>query len=243
MSYGKRTEYALASMAGAFLLYSVSVKFVEAAAEPGVCSGVLTKLEDGFAIQEDPEHICIFSGEAERKIFAICAVGHQCEVEGMLDDCKSSGECSEITNVVSVRDATLAKQQEQPPLPDAPVSPEPFDVAKIPAEIRIEIKGVMRTCRSPVTMVGDFSSYLVDHNDRFIVFHFEKMRCDDLTAICKARGCLHQLYISKDNRPYELETSAYVSEIELKYVEGNVAVVIISSERTRIRRWNGRGFD
>jgi hypothetical protein len=96
---------------------------------------------------------------------------------------------------------------------------------------------------SPVTVLGGFSSYLVDHNDRFLVFHFEKIRCDDLTTICKAGGCLHQLYISKDNRPYELETSAHISEIELKHIEGKVAVVIISSEQTRVLRWNGRGFD
>jgi hypothetical protein len=128
--------------------------------------------------------------------------------------------------------------------PDALPPSEPFDLASLPAEIRPEIGDVVRTCRSPVTVMGGFSSYLVDHNDRFIVFHFEKIRCDDLTTICKARGCLHQLYIyiSKDNRPYELERSTHVSEIELKYIEGKVAVVIISSERTRVLRWNGRGF-
>jgi hypothetical protein len=126
--------------------------------------------------------------------------------------------------------------------PDAAPSSQTFDLAGVPAEIRPDIEEVVRTCRSPMT-VSDFSSYLADHNDRFLVFHFEKARCDDLTTICRARGCLHQLYISKDNQPYELETSAYVSEIELKYLEGKVAVVIISGERTRTLRWNGRGFD
>jgi len=127
--------------------------------------------------------------------------------------------------------------------PDAAPSSQPFDLASVPAEIRPDIEEVVRTCRSPMTVPRDFSSFLAHHNDRFLVFHFEKGRCDDLTTLCKARGCLHQLYISKDNRPYELETSAYVSEIELKYLEGKVAVVIVSSERTRVLRWNGRGFD
>jgi len=127
--------------------------------------------------------------------------------------------------------------------PDAPPSSQPFDLASLPAEIRPEIRDVVRTCRSPVTVLDGFSSYLADHNDRFLVFHFEKLRCGDLTTICRARGCLHELYISKDKGPYELETSAYVSEIELKYLEGKVAVVIVSSERTRVLRWNGRGFD
>jgi len=100
--------------------------------------------------------------------------------------------------------------------PDAAPSSQPFDLASVPAEIRPDIEEVVRTCRSPMTVPGDFSGFLADHNDRFLVFHFEKARCDDLSMICKARGCLHQLYISKGNRPYELETSAYVSEIELK---------------------------
>ena len=92
----------------------------EAAPEPGLCSGLLTKSEGEFVIAEEPEHICIFSGEDKKKIFAVCAEGDYCEVAGILDDCKDAGECSELTNVVSVRDITLAQRQEQPPSPDAP---------------------------------------------------------------------------------------------------------------------------
>ena|SRR5262245_30233545 len=126
---------------------------------------------------------------------------------------------------------------------DAPPSSKPFELESLPAEIRPDVESVVRTCRSPATVLDGFSSYVADHNDRFLVFHFEKIRCDDLTTICKSRGCPHQLYISKDNRPYELETSAYVSEIELKYIEDKVLIIIISNERTRVLHWNGRGFD
>lgn len=116
MSYPKRSCYALASMAAVTLLsLSFSAKLGKAAPEPGLCSGVLTKSHDELVIVEEPEHICIFSGEDRKKIFAICAEGHYCEVEGILDDCKDTGECSEITNVASVRDLTSAQQQEQPP--------------------------------------------------------------------------------------------------------------------------------
>jgi len=121
MRYDKRSGYAVASMAVTALLFCLfSFKLAEAAPQPGLCSGVLTKSEHGFVIDEEPEHICIFSGEDQKKILAVCVVGHQCEVEGMLDDCKEDGECFEIMNVVSVRDVSLAKQQEQLPHPDAP---------------------------------------------------------------------------------------------------------------------------
>ena len=75
--YAKRSEHALGTMAAAALLFfSFSVTRGEAAPEPGVCSGVLTKSEDEFVIVEEPEHICTFNGEAKRKIFAVCAEGH-----------------------------------------------------------------------------------------------------------------------------------------------------------------------
>src|SRR5262245_60407557 len=69
--------------------------------------------------------------------------------------------------------------------PDAPSSSQRFDLASVPTEIRPDIEEVVRTCRSPMMVPGGFSSFLADHNDRFLVFHFEKARCDDLTTICK----------------------------------------------------------
>jgi len=237
MSRGKRSELALASVAAAALLLFLFLgERVAAAPMPGACSGVLTTSGDRFAIVEEPEHICVFSAEDKNKIFAICAEGHYCEVEGLLHDCKDAGECSEITNVVSVRDTTLARQQEQPPLPDAPPSSQPFDLASLPAEIRLEIEPVVRTCRSPVTVVGEFSSYLVDHSDRFLTFHFENVRCADLTAICKTDGCLHQIYLSEGNEPYQLITSVYVFEVQLGHFDGVVGAKITSKEGTRVVR-------
>ena len=145
MSNPKRSDYPLARMATAALFsFSFSANLGEAAPLPGVCSGVLTKLEDGFAIAEDPEHICIFSGEDERKIFAICAEGHRCEVEGILDDCKGTGECSELTNVASVRDLTLAQQQEQPPLPE--MQPSSADDLRHREEVRTQKRAETRSC-------------------------------------------------------------------------------------------------
>src|SRR5262249_48100128 len=187
-----------------------------------------------LAIVEEPEHICTFSGEVKRKILAVCAEGHYCEVEGILDDCKDAGECSEITNVVSVRDTTLAKQQEQPPLPDAPPPPQPFDLVSLPAEIRFDIEPVLQTCKSPVTMVGDFFSYFVDYNSRFLAFHFENVRCGDLTAICRKDGCLHQVYSAKANDPYKLVASAYAFEVELGHFDGSPGAKVTSKEGTRV---------
>jgi hypothetical protein len=242
MSYTKRSEFALASMAAVTVLcLSFSAKLGEAAPQPGLCSGVLTKLHDEFVIVEEPEHICTFGGEDKKKIFAICADGHYCEVEGILDDCKDAGECSEITNVASVRDLTLAQQQEQPPHPEATPSSAPADIARLPEEIRAFVGDVARICGSPVNVFGNFTRFLKG-DYRFIAFHFENIRCNDLTAVCRTGGCLHQIYVSQDDQPYQLVMSAYVSEIELKHVDGTVALELTTSEGTRLLRWDGAGF-
>ena len=322
MSYPKRSEYALPRKATAALLFfSFSVARGEAAPEPGLCSGLLTKSQGEFVIAEEPEHICIFSGEDKKKIFAVCAEGDYCEAAGILDDCKDAGECSELTNVVSVRDITLAQRQEQPPSPDAPPPStenlygkevrtlaevrscvrgafesslyaglnadramtlatqvcggevdvlsgqmgitqaeatklfknileaeagrgrnKPADITGPAAELRGQIENVTKTCRSPVSVLDDFSRYLQSNDFRFIALHFEKIRCADLTAICRTKGCLHQIYVSKSNGPYQLVVSAYLSEIELKRLDDAVALEITSSEGTRLLRWNGADF-
>src|SRR5262245_28739054 len=212
----KRGGYAVIVLAAGILLCSVSVKPTKATA-PGVCSGVLTKLEENFVIQEDPEHICIFSGETQKKIFAICTLGHRCEVEGLLDDCKESGECSELTHVVSARDLTLAEQQEQPPLPDAPEASPATEVEKLPEEILRNVQGIARTCKSGMDTSNDFARYIASGAYRFIALHFEKVRCENLNDICRTGGCLHQIYVAKGDKPFLLLTSQYVSEMDLKY--------------------------
>jgi hypothetical protein len=244
MSTPRRRIYT--TSAAALLFLSLIVRVDAAASEPGVCSGTLTTSESRFVIEEEPEHICIFGVEERKKIFAVCSEGHRCEVEGILNDCKDySGECSEITDISGVRDLTLAQRQEQPPLPDADVAipSEPAEIARLPAEIRSNVETVTRTCGSQVTIQGDFSTYLADRDNRFIALHFENIhfentRCADLRSICKERGCLHRVYASRNNQPYQMIASNYVIEVELGHFDGAVGAKVTSKERTRIVRWD-----
>ena len=75
-----------------------------------MCSGVLSKSQGSFVIKLGRESICTFNADDEKKIVAICAEGHRCEAFGLVDDCKDSGECVEITGIVSVKDTTAAQQ-------------------------------------------------------------------------------------------------------------------------------------
>lgn len=118
----------------------------------------------------------------------------------------------------------------------------PAHVAGLPAEVRSHIESMARDCGSPVTALHTFSRYMQQGQSRFIALHFDEARCAKPTALCRPTGCLHQVYASTDNHPYQLVLSTYAPEIELRR-EGNVAgVEITQGNGTRFLRWNGAGF-
>jgi hypothetical protein len=74
----------------------------------GVCTGKLVKHEDGsLTIKVDRENVCEVDPSGTQKILSVCAVGHDCEVEGEVHGCEDSGECVAIKNITSVTDLTL----------------------------------------------------------------------------------------------------------------------------------------
>jgi hypothetical protein len=68
----------------------------------GTCEGILHRNQNGLWFEFRPEGMCEINKSEEKKVLAVCSAGHYCKVEGQVDDCKDSGECSEITNISSV---------------------------------------------------------------------------------------------------------------------------------------------
>jgi hypothetical protein len=83
-----------------------------AAAQPKLdtCSGVLTDFNGELVLRAGREGICTFSADDGKKIAAICAKGHVCQVAGLVDLCRDSGECVEVSSIVSVRDVTATQR-------------------------------------------------------------------------------------------------------------------------------------
>ena len=68
------------------------------------CKGVLQVGHDGgHMIAVPPEGLCEIGVSEAGKVMAWCAVGRFCRVYGWAESCKDSGECSEITKVLSAR--------------------------------------------------------------------------------------------------------------------------------------------
>jgi hypothetical protein len=66
------------------------------------CKGILRQDQNGLTIDVPPEGLCEINGAQAKKVLATCTVGQFCRVTGIEESCKDSGECSEITRVLSV---------------------------------------------------------------------------------------------------------------------------------------------
>jgi hypothetical protein len=100
-------------------------------------------------------------------------------------------------------------------------NPQHIDV--LPSEVRNAIAPYARTriCGGPLAAEHSFVRYFQKGTVKLIGLHFENVRCDNRASICKASGCLHQVYISRGGGPYHLLTSAYVPELDLTQIKGS----------------------
>jgi hypothetical protein len=89
----------------------------------------------------------------------------------------------------------------------------------LPPEVRNAIASYTRICGGPLAAEHSFARYLQNGSVKLIGLHFENVRCGNRASICKASGCLHQVYISRGNGPYRLLTSAYVPELDLTQIK------------------------
>ena len=99
-------------------------------------------------------------------------------------------------------------------------------IEQLPAEVRSAIASYARVCGGPLAAEHFFALYFRSGNANLIGLHFERLRCADRAAVCKAAGCLHQVYISTGGR-YRLLSSSYVPELDLTQVKIAAAAVVI----------------
>jgi hypothetical protein len=63
------------------------------------------------------------------------------------------------------------------------------NISRLPSEVR---SALTRMCGPDLAAQQYFAGYL--ENSKFLVLHFERLRCGDQTAICTQGRCLHQVY-------------------------------------------------
>jgi hypothetical protein len=93
----------------------------------------------------------------------------------------------------------------------------PQHIDSLPPEIRNAIARYAQVCGGSLAAEHMFATYFQKGTARLIALHFEHLRCSGGAPICSAKGCLHQVYISRGG-PYRLLTSAHVPEVDLTKV-------------------------
>jgi hypothetical protein len=94
----------------------------------------------------------------------------------------------------------------------------PQHIGGLPVEIRNAIVPYARVCGGSLAAEHSFVRYFQSGTAKLIGLHFEHLRCADRAAVCKAVGCLHQVYISTGGK-YRLLRSLYVPEFDLTQVK------------------------
>jgi hypothetical protein len=113
-----RVGKTLLTLAIGFVLIVSEHEISSARPQPDKCSGILHKDKYGLRFggdNKEGEDICLVNQSDEQKVLAICAIGQFCEINGLVDYCKDSGECVEITNITSVSAADHSKETTQTP--------------------------------------------------------------------------------------------------------------------------------
>ncbi|SIO17736.1 hypothetical protein SAMN05443247_02571 [Bradyrhizobium erythrophlei] len=77
------------------------------------------------------------------------------------------------------------------------------NISGLPSEVR---RALTRMCGPDLAAQQYFAGYL--ENSKFLVLHFDRLRCGDQTAICTQGRCLHQVY-GKEGDHYHLLKSYY----------------------------------
>jgi hypothetical protein len=87
------------------LIFSVVTALtVRAYAQPvhRQCAGLLRVDRDGgLYLEVSPAGLCKIAKSESKKVLGRCKVNGMCHLEGIADNCKNQGECSEVSQVLS----------------------------------------------------------------------------------------------------------------------------------------------
>jgi hypothetical protein len=201
------------------------------------CEGILRQnQEGGLFFQVPPEGLCEINPSQQGKVLATCTPGQFCLVEGIAEDyCKDSGECSEITRVIS--SATVSVQSE-----------------KLPTIVQAEIDQAKSACAPNLAVLAPGFIVQKDINgDGTKDYILDYVVCgENAFFFCGSAGCLMQVFASRTRGNYVKVIDENVRNVQFRTIKGRFAMVIDLHGSTCGRAgaapcsmtlfWNGRTF-
>ena len=122
-------------------------------------------------------------------------------------------------------------------------SERPYAAAHIdllPQDIRHGLGRLERPCGGKAAATHYFSTTIDAGGLHFRSLHFENFACERREVVCRADGCLHEIYLERSGHSRRVY-SAYVDDTKLINY-GGTAGLEVAGGRYQLLRWNGHAF-
>jgi hypothetical protein len=114
-------------------------------------------------------------------------------------------------------------------------------VGGLPADIRQAVDRHAQACGNAIAAGHYFSTSISVGGQQFRSLHFEELACRNRATICRADGCLHEIYIRTDGH-FRRVFSAYADDLRMG-ADGEALVIDVSGgPLSGTYRWSGLRF-
>lgn len=117
----------------------------------------------------------------------------------------------------------------------------PEHIEALPPDIRRDVEGHAKACGNPAAASHYFSLSIEASGLLFRAQHFEDFACDRRSSVCRAAGCLHEVFVD-DGRRQRQVFSIYARDIKLTNEGGIAGIEVFDDAGARSYMWNGRHF-
>lgn len=117
----------------------------------------------------------------------------------------------------------------------------PEHVEGLPDDIRHDIEGHARACGNPAAASHYFSVSIEASGLRFRAQHFEDFACANRSAVCRPKGCLHEVF-ADDGKHQRLVFSIYAHDVRLTNEGGVAGLELFDAGGVSTLTWNGHRF-
>ena len=114
-------------------------------------------------------------------------------------------------------------------------------VGGLPADIRSAVDARARACGNAAAARHYFSTSITVGGRLFRSLHFEDFACGNRVAVCRADGCLHEVYLESNNH-YRRVFSTYAGDMKMSSEAGVLVIEVTGGRSSGRYRWDSNRF-
>jgi CelD/BcsL family acetyltransferase involved in cellulose biosynthesis len=114
-------------------------------------------------------------------------------------------------------------------------------IAGLPAEIRKIASSRAAACGNVAAAQHYFSVSIEGEGRQFVSLHYDKFACKNRATVCRADGCLHEIFVRSSNG-WTPVFQAYAAETRLDNDGGRLCLKVRRGWRTEAYSWSRSRF-